>query len=145
MNDCTLCSFDYETKPFYETKNFYIKHGPLNSQILGYLHLIPKRHIESLSEMNENELNEFPYIIKKLEELLVKHVAAERVYIVTISESVRHLHFHLIPRSSNNQTRGLNLIEQATLQKVKACHSISMENINTLQDLLIEKLSHYYK
>ena len=41
----------------------------------------------------------------------------ERLYCVTISEEVRHIHFHLIPREKNNTNKGINLIQQATQKK----------------------------
>ncbi|MGG0518671.1 HIT domain-containing protein [Priestia aryabhattai] len=139
MSDCLICNSE-ESNFFFNTKYFQVKHGLVASQILGYLILSPKRHLEAWSDMSEEELVEFPNLIKTLESLLIKHVNAERVYTVTISEAVRHLHFHLIPRSNTEEVKGIDLIQQATQQKVQTNNYISPESIHSLQETLKKDL-----
>jgi diadenosine tetraphosphate (Ap4A) HIT family hydrolase len=55
--------------------------------------------------------------IPLVEKILMKQFPIERLYIVTISEAVRHLHLHLIPRMKEQEVKGISLITQATQQK----------------------------
>ncbi|MUG68369.1 HIT domain-containing protein [Paenibacillus campinasensis] len=110
--------------------------GPFNSQVEGYLYLEPLRHVEEWQELNEKELQEMALLLPRVEKILKKIVHLERLYVVTISEVVRHLHLHLIPRLKNEETRGVKLIEQATQQK---------SSINRFDMSTYEKLISYLK
>ncbi|WP_420874602.1 HIT family protein [Paenibacillus mucilaginosus] len=83
------------------------------NEVNGYHILEPKRHLTSWGEFNIQELTEMGSIIQTLETLLKKEYMAEKVYIVTISELVPHLHLHVIPRNKNSNIKGLPLIEKA--------------------------------
>jgi diadenosine tetraphosphate (Ap4A) HIT family hydrolase len=118
MNQCQICNkHKIKENIIYETQSWIITHGPLESQILGYLYLAPKRHIENWCEFTEEELTELGPLIKKIEKVLKEELNLERLYAVTISEVLRHIHVHLIPREEENEVKGLPLIEQATQQK----------------------------
>lgn len=119
--NCEICSQNKDlNKTIFETENWIITSGPVESQITGYLYMAPKRHIENWYEFNEIELLELGPIIKKVEMALRGEVPLERLYTVTISEAMRHIHIHLIPREKNNKdVKGLSLIEQATLKNIK--------------------------
>lgn len=119
MNECKICEKHRQLKDFiYEDNDWIITPGPLESQVLGYLYLEPKRHIENWSDFTGEELAKVGPLIKKLEQALKKEQNIERVYVVTISETVRHIHFHIIPRVKEEEVKGLKLIEQATQQMV---------------------------
>lgn len=77
---------------------------------LGYLHLETKRHIEHWHDLNKAEQDDFFHIIKMVESALKEVVGSERLYITSMNELVRHLHFHLIPRVEVSDKRGLPLI-----------------------------------
>ncbi len=118
MNHCPICEKhenSSESKVF-ESKSWIVYSGPLSSQVLGYTYLEPKSHVENWGEMTTEELAEIAPLIQRIEQFVKSEIAAERLYVVTISEAVKHLHFHLIPRSEDNPVRGLSLIEQATQQ-----------------------------
>jgi diadenosine tetraphosphate (Ap4A) HIT family hydrolase len=131
MNVCSICEKHKEDDPYliYENDYFKISHGPLESNILGYIYIEPRRHVESWSELSNEELEDLTTSIRRLEVLLNKTINAVRVYTVTISESVRHLHFHIIPRVKDQHLKGLPLIEQATQQKIIEDRIISQEII----------------
>lgn len=105
------------TDAIYEGKNWVISHGPLASQILGYVYIEPKRHVENWAQFTDEELSELGPLIKKTEEAIKKELPIDRLYIVTISEAVRHLHVHLIPREESMDVKGVPLIEKTTQQK----------------------------
>lgn len=119
---CPICKKNemFNTNKIFETKKFFVTHGPIESQILGYIYIEPKRHIENWTEFSVTELTEITTLIKEIEVMLKKLLNAERVYTVTISEDVRHLHFHIIPRVFGQELKGLCLIKQAT-QQISIC------------------------
>jgi diadenosine tetraphosphate (Ap4A) HIT family hydrolase len=116
----------------YSFNHFHLYHAPLESHVLGYVYLEPKRHLEYWQDFWQEELTELSSIIPTMENFMRKYVEAERMYVVTISEAVRHLHLHLIPRSVNCNVRGIELIQQATQQMVKTEERITTEKINQL-------------
>ena len=101
MGNCPICEKLQTRKEsfIYETNDWVVTHGSVESQILGYLYIEPKRHVEHWTDFTEEELTSIGPLIKKAEEALKKELDIERLYTVTISEAVRHLHFHLIPRA----------------------------------------------
>lgn len=117
METCPICEKHKTLKKeeiILETEDWIVTHGPVESQILGYLYLEPKKHVENWSEFDPRTLSTMGPIIKTLEERMKKIIELERLYAVTISEAVRHLHVHLIPRVKQGNIRGVNLIELAT-------------------------------
>ncbi|WP_156291278.1 HIT family protein [Oceanobacillus salinisoli] len=124
--NCPICEkHENLSEPIYETENWVISHGPLASQLLGYMYVEPKRHVEDWAQFTEEELVELGPLIKKIEAAIQKELSVDRLYMVTISEAVRHLHVHLIPREVDGDVKGVALIEQATQQKGKAHPSIT--------------------
>lgn len=142
MNSCPICEKHQQlTEAIYEDNNWFVTHGPLQSHLLGYLYIEPKRHVENWGEFTDEELSTVGPLIKKLENALKKELSIDRVYVVTISEAVRHLHFHIIPRQSDQDTKGLPLIEQATQQKPMNDHKISELSLDKLIKELKNTLS----
>jgi diadenosine tetraphosphate (Ap4A) HIT family hydrolase len=126
VSHCPICEKHENLKDvLFENENWVISHGPLASQVLGYVYIEPKRHVENWTEFTDSELVEIGPLIKKVESALKELISIDRLYSVTISEAVRHIHFHLIPRETSCEVKGLPLIEQATQQKVKTDEPIS--------------------
>ncbi|MBM7652574.1 HIT family protein [Neobacillus cucumis] len=128
MIECPICEKHKQlVNPIFEDEDWIVNPGPLSSQVLGYMYIEPKRHVENWSELTDEELVKVGPLIKRLEEALKRELSVDRVYVVTISEAVRHLHFHIIPRDEEDTTKGLGLIEQATQQKVNRQPTVSEE------------------
>ncbi|MCM3652960.1 HIT family protein [Metabacillus litoralis] len=142
MNSCPICEKHRQLKEsIYEDHNWIVTHGPIESQVLGYLYIEPKRHVENWGEFTDEELSTVGPLIKNLESALKKELSIDRVYVVTISEAVRHLHFHIIPRQHGQEVKGLPLIEQATQQKPLTNNKISELSLNKLIKELNSTLS----
>lgn len=141
MNSCPICEKHLDLHdPIYEDQNWVVTHGPIESQILGYLYIEPKRHVENWGELTDEELSTVGPLVKKLEAALKQELLIDRVYVVTISEAVRHLHFHIIPREYNNDIKGLPLILQATQQKT-SLNSYTENELENLKNRLKQLLS----
>ena len=97
----------------HESKHWILTLGPSRVNIKGYFYLAPKRHVENWQEFNEEEMREMGFLIQKAEFILNETIKIERLYSVTISEELRHIHIHLIPREETGDLKGLKLIEKA--------------------------------
>lgn len=143
MKECSICDKHKNNHGYrgVETKNYLISHAPVEAGIFGYLYIEPLRHVEHWYDLSSCELNELTKIITILEKFLTEYIDAERVYVVTISEVVRHLHVHIIPRSINQDIKGVPLIAQATQQTKIASNNLT----NLMVEDLIMKAGKYLK
>ena len=115
---CPICEKNQQVNPkeIYRNKNIVISHAPLHANLLGYFYVEPTNHYENWAEIPLEVLSDVQAAIKKADSFLRTEKLAERVYSVTISEAVRHIHFHLIPRKEDAKLKGIPLIEKATQQ-----------------------------
>lgn len=117
MTICTICQKHQKLENeyvLYMDEYWIMTHSTNGSNLLGYCYLEPRRHIENWSDFSKEELKKMGPLIKKYEQALLKEIQLERLYVVTISEAVRHLHLHLIPRERESLERGVPLISSAT-------------------------------
>jgi len=102
--ECPFCDLNNErTRILSETENtIVIFSNP--SLVKGHLLIIPKRHIEKISELNKNERTEIFEQIIKFEEILLKKFKGcdirqnFRPFQEQNNLKINHLHFHLQPR-----------------------------------------------
>jgi diadenosine tetraphosphate (Ap4A) HIT family hydrolase len=73
----------------------------------GYVQLAPTRLTTTYQDLPDTMLLAAKAWAVKLEAL-----GAKRVYWITLSEMLPHLHIHLYPRWSDDELRGLPLFEQ---------------------------------
>jgi len=132
--NCAICKKHKSSNvhKIYENENIVVFHGPITAKILGYCYIEFKRHIESWAELTEEELHDYSMLIQRMEVILSDLIEAERVYTVVISEAVRHLHIHVIPRTNNSLLKGIELIQQATQQSYSVNNDVTEQQIDTL-------------
>lgn len=101
IKNCPFCG--KEEKDFYmSSKNFAAIYN-LSPIVPGHSLVIPKRHYESLFELNEAELAEFISLGRDVAKLLAKVLSTDAfnwaIQEKTIAgQSVPHLHMHVVPR-----------------------------------------------
>lgn len=80
---------------------WYISHhtGPYTDP--GELILKTRRHCESLAELTLEEAQALGPLLRAVVGALERVVVAERIYAVSFNERIRHLHFLLLPRTSD--------------------------------------------
>jgi diadenosine tetraphosphate (Ap4A) HIT family hydrolase len=115
---CPICEKNKQHNPseIYRNQYIVVSHAPLDANLLGYIYIEPVEHFEDWSDIPLEVLSDVQSTVKKIDLLLRNEQLAERVYSVTISEMVRHIHFHIIPRHKDNSMKGISLIEKATQQ-----------------------------
>jgi diadenosine tetraphosphate (Ap4A) HIT family hydrolase len=75
-----------------------VLHHCLDINIAGYFILSPVRHIESLEQLEREELFELVNLSKNIAEIIVKEHDIDKVYILSLGEETSHFHIHLFPR-----------------------------------------------
>ena len=139
--NCPICAKHQnpENSPLLQGEFWRVESGNIEASVKGYVYLEPIRHVEHWSEFSQEELIEMSELVPKIERAVGRIMPVDRLYIVVISEAVRHLHLHLIPRQQDDQEKGLTLIARATQHRSEIDSHVRREYIefyDTLRKLL---------
>ena len=93
----------------YEDEHWIADHA-VSRLIRGYLILKPKRHVHELADLLPEEAATLGPAMQKLLAAMRKALSTERIYVCSFAESVHHLHFHLLPRTTDMPGLGPDLL-----------------------------------
>ena len=98
---CAIISGDQQAVTILETDRLiaFLDHRPL---FRGHTLLVPKQHIRLLSELPADQVPEFFSTAQRLERAVEDGLGADGSMILinnVVSQSVPHLHLHVIPRN----------------------------------------------
>lgn len=105
--DCLFCkiiSGEIPSDKVYEDEKIYA-FKDIDPQAPVHILIIPKKHIDSLDEIDESDSELLSYILLKIKDL-AKEFELDKGYRVVINtkedggQSVNHLHFHLLGKRS---------------------------------------------
>lgn len=144
---CIFCDMDHskiENTIIEETEYFYIL-PTLGSLVDGYILIVTKRHINSMSELNENELIEYKNIIGKYIELFKKiynktPIVFEHGTPNQNSEmkanSVTHAHTHIVNINFSNEKE---ILEKYNFKEINDFKEIN-KNMNYIKYISNNKI-----
>lgn len=99
---CVFC--ELKEKYLVAEKDGVVLTVALFPYIDGHLLVIPRRHLESMGQLNKNEQEAVFVLAKRAKEILKKKLRVENVWFllregqgINAGKTVEHLHFHLIP------------------------------------------------
>lgn len=133
MKECIFCKIikkEIPVKTYYEDKHSiaFLDINPVN---VGHTLVIPKKHFETINEMNKVELDKLSEAILKISKGIMN--ISDGMNIMqnnnkVAGQVVPHVHFHLIPRYKNdgykfNWKRGSKVTEKENeefLNKMKS-------------------------
>ena len=100
--NCVCCQIAKElTIPpggiIYADEQVILAHN-LDVKIPGYLILFPRRHVEFYHDFSTPECEKIALLMRDCSRILTGLDGVERMYIVSLGEETRHVHFHLFPR-----------------------------------------------
>lgn len=103
MNRCVFDDIIAKRVPAYRVYEdprtlAFLDHRPLTP---GHVLLVPKTHYETLSELPEDEVAPLFSAVKRLARAVESGLRADGSFIainIKISQSVPHLHVHIVPR-----------------------------------------------
>lgn len=105
--DCLFCkiiSGEIPSNKVYEDEKIYA-FKDIDPKAPVHILIIPKKHIDSLDEIDESDSELLSYILLKIKDL-AKEFELDKGYRVVINtkedggQSVNHLHFHLLGKRS---------------------------------------------
>jgi diadenosine tetraphosphate (Ap4A) HIT family hydrolase len=104
------------SEPVYQDTHWLLRHAR-ETNILGYLVLVSRRHFLDLSEATDAESASYGKVLRTAIKAIRQIVPCERVYTFTLGELVPHFHVHIIPRTSAmpRAFRGRGILSYPTL------------------------------
>ena len=83
------------------TDNWDLVHS-YDTSLLGWLVLVPHRHVESLDELTVDESRELGELLRKTSLLLKQQLGCVKTYVMQFAEHPLHphVHFHVVPRAA---------------------------------------------
>ena len=104
--DCAFCAFIQtyakEAQKLYEDEEVYafLDDYPLAE---GHTLIMLKAHHPDLSSVSPADAARLGEIVARLSKALKQAVNAEYIYVASLGEQVRHVHYHLIPRYNGDR------------------------------------------
>lgn len=95
----------------YVDENWILRLADSKKNCPGYLYLEPRIHAESFPELGEI-LNDLGRVLKIGMDWIQKNHNPRKIYTVSISEAVPHLHFHLVPHYGSD-VKGIDYLKLA--------------------------------
>ncbi len=96
------------------TDGWRVAHS-FNSALLGWLVVVPRRHIESIHELSDDESVELGRLLRRASKALVDVVGCQKTYVMMFAEApgFSHVHFHVVPRAHalDAEHRGSSIFE----------------------------------
>ena len=127
--DCTICKIidkDIVGHVVFENRQWiaFLDHRPV---FKGHCLLAPKVHYENVFDLPDKLGNSLLRIKKNIGNAILLAVQAEGLFIANnnkVSQSIPHLHFHLIPRIKGDGLKGffwprIRYESQAHMQQIK--------------------------
>ncbi len=88
----------------------------------GWLILKTERHVEHIADLTADESASLGPLIQRASRALMAALGAERVYVMSMGEVVRHVHVYLIPRYADMPPHGLQVLsEMFSAERPWAC------------------------
>ena len=111
MKDCLFCEISAGTRPaqivYEDEKTFvFLDHSPL---FPGHCLVVPRLHVETLPELPAELFNPLFTTAQLLAQAVEKGMQSQGTFIAInnkVSQSVPHLHIHVVPRNRKDGLRG---------------------------------------
>ena len=121
---CPFCEIDKEKTMVLQSKKYTFVALSNPRLAFGHLLVIPKRHIEKLSELTGDEKNELCNTVIEFQEKILAKISTGcdirqnyRPFQAQSKIKVDHLHIHLIPREYKDEIFRITQIHEKNLFK----------------------------
>jgi diadenosine tetraphosphate (Ap4A) HIT family hydrolase len=96
----------------HEDEHWHVDHAISPPFAPGWLIVKPKRHVESVGELTADEAQRLGPLLQRVCAAVERALGAERVYVCSFGEEVRHVHFHVVPRTAEMPPNGPLLLPE---------------------------------
>jgi diadenosine tetraphosphate (Ap4A) HIT family hydrolase len=133
----TAGGFIFESQLFTLTHHAHPEHA-----MAGFLILQPRRHVEHIAELSNEEAMEFGPLLKHASMALKDVCQPEKVYVCSFGSVIKHVHFYLIPQRAGmpNVTQLLDALAAGKY----ACTEEEAADIAARIRVAMTKLNPYY-
>ncbi|AZM45681.1 HIT family protein [Streptomyces sp. WAC 06738] len=109
--NCTFCAIASGELPSHRVFADEVAVGFLDARPLfpGHVLVIPRHHVETLTDLPEPEVGPFFVRVRRLTGAVERGTAAAGSFVAMnnrVSQSVPHLHVHVVPRNRKDGLRG---------------------------------------
>lgn len=110
-SDCAECMFlagkgafaDYPRRDIGD----FVVHAKIDAAaVAGWLVIAPKRHVESLLELTDEESAAWGPLVRRCARALDRVTPTAKAYVASFNEALKHVHVHVIARPPDFEQRG---------------------------------------
>lgn len=98
MTSCVVCTNAQDRKRVVFENEHWIVYHANETNIPGYVVVVPRRHFLDLSHATEAETRSYGQVLSQAMSAMRNVVECERIYTFSLGESVPHYHLHVMPR-----------------------------------------------
>ncbi len=136
MTNCVFCNLDFnkiENTIIYETENFIVIPS-VGSLIDGYVLIVTKKHINSLSELTDEQKDEYEKLVEKTSKLFQKVYGTVPIVFehgtsnlenAMSASSITHAHSHIVNFNFKNEKE---IIKKYNFTKIENFKDVKNEN-----------------
>lgn len=111
MTDCTFCAIAAGTRPAHVAAAGELAVAFLDARPVfkGHLLVVPRQHYETLADLPEELTGPFFAVVRQISAALPDALGAQGTFVAmnnVVSQSVPHLHVHVVPRTKGDGLRG---------------------------------------
>ena len=141
MKTCIFCEIvagRVKTSSVYEDDRTlaFLDHAPL---MPGHVLVVPKTHYPALEDLPHDEVGPFFLAVQRLARAVEKAMQAEGTFVainIRISQSVPHLHVHVVPRRKGDGLFGRTF---QWIRKPYPSEQVMLETQRAIQSALVEE------
>ena len=116
-DECLACDvldgkIEVPGRVIYEDEWWRVDHSTSPVLLAGFVIIKPRRHVEQIGELTVEEAAAFGPLLTRTTRAVQEVLAAEKVYVCSFGEAVRHLHYYIVPRLPEMPATGPELILQ---------------------------------
>lgn len=105
---CAIVAGDAESHVVFEDEQTvaFLDHRPL---FPGHTLVVPREHVETLPDLPAGDLGAFFGVVQRIAGVMPEALDSEGTFVANnnrVSQSVAHLHLHVVPRSRGDGLRG---------------------------------------
>lgn len=101
----------------FENELITISHSIPPAQSKGFMIVQPKRHVEHIADLTEEESIEMAKAIRVTSNCLMRVLTPEKIYVCSFGETVKHVHFYVIPRLKVMPASGTLVLREILKEK----------------------------
>lgn len=111
MTDCVFCRIVAGDEPGEIVWDDAVAVGILDTRPLfqGHTLVVPRRHVETLADLEPDDVGPFFQRVQRMAALMPEATGCVGTFVANnnlVSQSVAHLHVHVVPRTKGDGLRG---------------------------------------